>query len=209
MATAMTAPSVLRCTAIVPLLIAVLSSACRPSAEPAATIPTHEPVALQDFDLGGDFVLQSHTGGPFRLSSLRGQVVLLFFGYTYCPDVCPTTVATMAQVQRLLGPRSERVVSLFVSVDPERDTVERLREYVGHFESRMVAVTGTAEQLHEVVKKYGAYYEKAASDSASSYTVDHTSRVYLIDAQGRVRYLFRYGDEAALIAQGVELALGE
>ena len=196
--------------AVALIVLAPLAFACRQSPGPAAGTPAgSDAVALQTFDIGGDFQLQSHTGQPFSLSDLRGRVVLLFFGYTYCPDVCPTTLATMAQVQRLLGPDADRVTSLFVSVDPERDDAERLREYIGHFEARTVAVTGSKEQLDGVVKQYGAYYEKVASDSATSYTVDHTSRLYLIDTQGRLRYLFRYGDEAKVIAEGVTLALRE
>jgi protein SCO1/2 len=192
------------------LVVGPLAAGCRQSPEPgAAQAALPDAVVLQTFDFGGDFQLQSHTGQPFSLSELRGRVVLLFFGYTYCPDVCPTTLSTMAQVQRLLGPDADRVTSLFVSVDPERDDAERLREYIGHFEARTIAVTGSKAQLDAVVKQYAAYYEKVASDSATSYTVDHTSRLYLIDTRGRLRHLFRYGDEAAVIAEGVRLALRE
>ena len=202
--------SLRRRVAVALIALAPLAAGCRQSPEPAAVPAAHaDALALQTFDIGGDFELQAHTGQPFKLSDLRGRVVLLFFGYTYCPDVCPTTLSTMAQVQRLLGPDADRVTSLFVSIDPERDDAERLREYIGHFEARTIAVTGSKEQLDGVVKQYGAYYEKVASDSATSYTVDHTSRLYLIDTKGRLRYLFRYGDEPKVIAEGVTLALRE
>jgi protein SCO1/2 len=187
--------------------------ACGPSssrdAQPPSPAAEQEPLALQMFDFGGDFELTSHTGAPFRLADQRGKVVLLFFGYTFCPDVCPTTLATMGKVQRLLGTDGENVRTVFVSVDPERDSVERLREYVGNFQARPIAATGTKAEVDAVVAKYAAFYEKQPSDSAMGYLVDHTSRLYLIDRQGRVRYLFRYGETPETIAKGVRLALVE
>lgn len=189
------------------------AGACRPApsndAGPAATTPAPEPMALQSFDFGGDFELPAHTGQPFRLADYRGKAVLLFFGYTYCPDVCPTTLATMARVETLLGADSQRLQTVFVSVDPDRDTPARMAEYVGNFKAHAVAATGTKEQIDALVAKYAAFYEKQASDSAMGYMVDHTSRLYLIDPHGRVRYLFRYGEDADTIAKGVKLALAE
>jgi protein SCO1/2 len=166
-----------------------------------------EPLALQDFDFGGDFELPSHTGRPFRLAAERGKVVLLFFGYTYCPDICPTTLGTMAEVEKILGADRARVQTVFVSVDPERDSLERLAEYVRHFEAHAVAATGTKAQVDTVVAQFAAFYEKQASASEAGYLVDHTSRLYLIDPRGKVRYLFRYGEDAETIAKGVRLAL--
>lgn len=171
------------------------------------TSPRAGAVELQTFDFGGDFELPSHTGQPFRLADQRGKAVLLFFGYTYCPDICPTTLATMGQVETLLGDDKARLQTVFVSVDPERDTIDRLAEYVEHFGINAVAVTGPKAAIDQLVAKYAAYYEKQASDSAMGYLVDHTSRLYLIDGQGRIRYLFRYGEDAKTIAAGVRQVL--
>jgi protein SCO1/2 len=176
---------------------------------PAAVVQAPEPLALQSFDFGGDFELPAHTGQAFRLADYRGKAVLLFFGYTYCPDVCPTTLATMARVETLLGSDRERLQTVFVSVDPERDTPQRLAEYVANFKAHAIAATGTKAQVDALVGRYAAFYEKQASDSAMGYMVDHTSRLYLIDPHGKVRYLFRYGEDAETIAKGVRLALAE
>jgi protein SCO1/2 len=194
-------------------LVAASHTACGPTPSHDAVagvgVSPAEPLALQTFDFGGDFELPAHTGTAFRLADQRGKVVLLFFGYTFCPDICPTTLATVARVEKLLGTERDRMQTVFVSVDPERDSPERLREYVGLFEARAIAATGTRAQIDAVVARYAAFYEKQMSDSAAGYLVDHTSRLYLIDAHGKVRYLFRYGEEAETIAKGVRLALGE
>lgn len=185
-----------------------LTAACSSEPLPSAT-RTPAALELQTFDFGGDFELPSHTGQPFRLADARGKAVLLFFGYTYCPDVCPTTLQTMAQVEKLLGEEKGRLQTVFVSVDAERDTLPRLKEYVEHFGINAVAVTAPPAQIDPIVKQYAAYYEKQASDSAMGYLVDHTSRLYLIDPQGRIRHLFRYGEDAKTIAAGVRQVLAE
>jgi protein SCO1/2 len=191
------------------LALAGCTAAPSPDAVAGHGVVAVEPLALQAFDFGGDFELTAHTGKTFKLADHRGQVVLLFFGYTFCPDICPTTLGTMVKVEGLLGPDRERLQTVFVSVDPDRDTPDRLREYLEHFEARAVGVTGPKAQLDVVVAQYAAFYEKQPSDSVMGYTVDHTSRLYLIDRHGKVRYLFRYGEEAETIAKGVRLALAE
>lgn len=190
------------------VLAVTLTAACASEPLPSAT-RTPAALDLQTFDFGGDFELPSHTGQPFRLADARGKAVLLFFGYTYCPDICPTTLQTMAQVETLLGADKDRLQTVFVSVDAERDTLPRLKEYVEHFRINAVAVTAPPAQVDPVVKQYAAYYERQPSDSAMGYLVDHTSRLYLIDTQGRIRYLFRYGEEATTIAAGVRQVLAE
>lgn len=189
-------------------LALALTAACSSEPLPSAT-RTPAAIELQTFDFGGDFELPAHTGQTFRLADARGKAVLLFFGYTYCPDICPTTLQTMTQVEQLLGADKDKLQTVFVSVDPERDTVPRLKEYVDHFGINAVAVTAPVSRLDPVVKQYAAYYEKQASDSAMGYLVDHTSRLYLIDPQGRIRHLFRYGETAKAIAAGVRQVLAE
>ena len=139
--------------------------------------------------IGGDFELIAADGMPRSLSSLRGSVVMLFFGYTYCPDICPSTLHTMKIVRSELGSDGERVRGLMVSVDPARDTPERLNEYVSYFDPAFIGMTGTREAIDRVVTRYGAAYTLGDADDAGSYTVDHTTLVYLIDGRGEVRHL--------------------
>lgn len=162
-----------------------------------------EPVTLDLYEFGGDFALTAHDGARFALSDHRGKVVLLFFGYASCPDVCPTTLATVSSAMKQLGEQKHGVMTVFVSVDPERDTPEVLGEYIGHFQIPAVAVTGSKPDLDRIVSQYKAYYEKVESDSAMGYLIDHTAIVYVIDKQGRVRFLHRYGDSAARLAAAV------
>jgi len=169
--------------------------------------PGRDPVRLDQYEFGGDFELTAHDGRPFRLSSARGKVVLLFFGYTSCPDICPMTLATIRQVEARLGPRRDHLLTVFVSVDPERDTPTALAAYLRHFGLNAVAVTGPPSKLDPVVSQYKAFYEIVTADTAMDYLVDHTTTLYLIDRQGKVRHLFRYGDLPERIQEGVELLL--
>ena len=165
--------------------------------------PLRDPVRLESYDFGGDFSLTAHDGRPFRLSDQRGKVVLLFFGYASCPDVCPTTLSTVKQVEEQLGTRRGQLLTVFVSVDPERDTPPVLKQYVDHFGINVVAATGAKPAIDAIVAQYKAHYAIVPSDSALGYLVEHTSILYLIDQEGRVRYLFRYGDPADFIVEGV------
>jgi protein SCO1 len=181
-----------------------------PLAVPACQIGslgTTDPVVLEDHTIGGDFVLTDHRGEAFRLADHRGKAMLLFFGFTNCPDVCPTTLATVGEVQRRLGKDRDRLLTVFVSVDPERDTPRALETYVEHFRLNAVGVTGPPAALDPVVAQYAAHYEIEQSDSALGYMVAHSSYLYLIDQQGKVRYVFRYGERPDRIARGVRLVL--
>jgi protein SCO1/2 len=157
-------------------------------------------------NLGGDFVLNS-TSGEVRLQDLRGQLVLMYFGFTSCPDVCPTALSTIAASMRQLPPALEaQIQPLFVSVDPARDTLDNLAKYSAYFHPRMLGVTGDIGTLDQLVKNYGAYYRHIPlENSALDYTVDHTSRVYLIGRQGELINTIAHGtsvaDMSALIKQ--------
>jgi protein SCO1/2 len=144
-----------------------------------------------------DFTLTDQHGQPFRLSDQRGHVVLLFFGYTHCPDVCPTTLATWKRVHEALGPDAERVRFVFITVDPERDTRERLQQHLAVFNPAFIGLTGTADELAAIYQAYGVFHEKAAaSGSAAGYLVNHTASVYVIDPDGRWRLQFGFGTPA-------------
>lgn len=135
---------------------------------------------------GGDFTLQS-AGGPVALQDFRGKLVLVYFGYTYCPDICPTALAATAEGLKLLTPEElARVAVIFISVDPERDTPERLKEYTAYFHPEMLGVTGSAEEIAAVAKAFGAGYIRQPARPDGSYAVDHTTRTYAVAPDGKL-----------------------
>ncbi len=156
-----------------------------------------------------DFSLKDQYGRPFRLSDHRGEVVLIFFGYTYCPDVCPVTLADFRQIKAQLGAGAEKVKFVFITVDPERDTPERIAEHLANFDSTFVGLTGDPADLQAVWDAYGVYAEKAAAGSASSYLVDHTARVYVVDVGGNLRLTYAFGTESQVMAQDVAHLMDE
>jgi protein SCO1/2 len=156
------------------------------------------------FNPGGDFTLAQDNGKILHLRDYRGKVVLLFFGYTSCPDVCPLTLARLAQMRKLLGPTEKKVVTVFVTVDPQRDTPARLREYLGYFDKNAVGLTGTKEQIDKVVNAYKASYQKVPTNSELGYIINHTNIVYLIDSEGKVRHLFHQDDSPREMADVIK-----
>lgn len=158
---------------------------------------------LLDFDdisIGGDFTLTAQEGQSYTLSEHQGEVRLLFFGFTHCPDICPTTLLELKKVYAQLGSAGEEVITLFVSIDPERDTPELLGDYLGSFDLPVVGLTGSVEEVQQVVNAYAGWFEKVDLDSAAVYTMDHSTRSYLIDREGKVRYIFSYEDSPERIA---------
>lgn len=134
--------------------------------------------------------LDDHTGKPRKLEEFRGKAIVLFFGFTHCPDVCPTTLADIAQAVQSLGPDAERVQVLMVSVDPERDTAQSLGKYVTAFDPRFLGLRGDAEATKKVAAEFKIYAEKRKQ--GESYTVDHSAQSYVIDPQGKLRLLVRH-----------------
>lgn len=139
---------------------------------------------------GHTLELADHTGKPRRLEDWRGKAVVLVFGFTHCPDVCPTTLADIALALKQLGPDAERVQVLMVSVDPERDTPQALAKYVSAFDPRFVALRGDLEATRKVAQEFKVYFEKRKQ--GESYTVDHSAQSYVIDPQGKLRLLVRH-----------------
>lgn len=150
-----------------------------------------------------NFTLTDQNGKPFQLAQLHGKVVLLFFGYTSCPDACPTTLSKLAGVYKLIAPRGDSVVTLFVSVDPGRDTPSVLKGYLRYFRINSFGLTGTKEEIDMVVRKYGAKYEIERSDSATGYHINHSTDLYLLNQKGEVAQRFAYKDSAKLIADQI------
>ena len=156
-----------------------------------------------------DFELTDQNGGTFRLGEQQGKVVLIFFGYTYCPDVCPVTLSEFRRIKTRLGKDAENVEFVFVTVDPERDTPERLAKHMANFDPEFVALTGEQEELEQVWKSYGVYREKVETTGASGYLVDHTARVYVVDKAGNWRMTFPFGMEVEKMTQDVAHLLRE
>jgi len=142
---------------------------------------------------GRDFTLTDHTGKTRTLADFRGKAVAIFFGYTQCPDVCPTTLATLAEAMKQLGPDADRVQVLFVTVDPERDTQALLSNYVPAFDKRFVGLYGDAAATERVAKEFKVIYQKQPGPTPGSYTVDHSAGVYIFDPQGRLRLYASHG----------------
>jgi protein SCO1/2 len=169
------------------LVVAAILVAVLLKREPFHGSVIDPPVAAQDFTLA------NYDGQPFRLGGQHGKVVLMFFGYTSCADVCPTTLAEFRQLRERLGDRANEVAFVFVTVDPERDTPGKIRAYLTLFAPDFYGLSGTPAELEVVYQAYGVYAEKQESDSAGGYEVAHTSSVYVIDRAGNLRLTFPYG----------------
>jgi protein SCO1/2 len=154
---------------------------------------------------GHTLELTDHTGKPRRLEDFRGKAVVLFFGFTHCPDICPTTLADIAGAVKSLGPDAERVQVLMVSVDPERDTQEALAKYVTAFDPRFLGLRGDLEATRKVAQEFKIYFEKRKQ--GASYTVDHSAQSYVIDPQGRLRLLVRHERISADLSHDLRVLL--
>ena len=157
----------------------------------------------------GKLALPDAEGRMRSLADFKGKVAVVFFGYTQCPDVCPSTMAELAEVKRSLGAQGERVQGVFVTIDPERDTAQLLRTYVTAFDPTFVALRGTLEQTREVAKEFKVFYAKVPGKSEGSYTMDHTAGSFVFDPQGRVRLFTRYGSGPQALADDIKLLLAE
>ena len=169
--------------------------------------PQFRSVDITGADYAKDFQLTDHNGQPRSLKDFQGKVVVLFFGFTQCPDVCPTSMAELAQVKKLLGKDGDKVQGLFVTVDPERDTPEVLKAYMANFDPSFLALRGTPEQLAATAKDFKVYYKKVEGKTPTSYTMDHSAASYVYDTQGRLRLYTRYGTGAEALASDIRLLL--
>ncbi len=156
--------------------------------------------------LGQGWQLTSADGKSYTLASFAGKAVLVFFGYTQCPDICPTTLAELSQVMKLLGDKADRLQVVMITVDPERDTPEVLKAYVTSFDPRFLGLSGTPEQIKQAASSFKAYYAKAAAANGG-YAMDHTASLYLIDPKGESRVLLSNNAGAQTIAHDVGLVL--
>lgn len=161
------------------------------------------------FPAAPDFTLTDANGKPFTLSKNDGKITLLFFGYTFCPDVCPTTLAELKLATEKLGKDSENVRVVFVSVDPGRDTSELVQKYVERFNPAFTGLSGTEEELTPIWNEYGIFREIVKGTAETNYIVNHTARVILVDANGNLRLSFGFQTPPEDIAHDIEIILGE
>ena len=155
------------------------------------------------------FELTDHNGQVRHLTDFPGKIVVMFFGYTQCPDVCPTSMAELTEVKKALGKDGDKLQGLFVTVDPARDTPAMLKEYMGNFDPTFLALYTTPEKLAELAKDYKVYYKKVDGKTPTSYTMDHSAGSYVYDTQGQLRLFTRYGSGAPALTADIQLLLKE
>lgn len=173
---------------------------------------SHKAVAFKNTDITGidyakDFSLTDHTGKARSLADFKGKVIVVFFGYTQCPDVCPTTMTEMASVLAALGPLAEKVQVLFITLDPDRDTQALLAQYVPAFDPSFIGLRGDKAATEKTAKEYKVFFQKVAGKQADTYTLDHTASTYVYDPQGRVRLYMRHGQGIEPVVNDIKLLL--
>ncbi len=163
--------------------------------------------AQDKISIGGDFSLTSHLDEPYSLSDSSGKVVLLFFGFTHCPDVCPMTLGTIQTVLDQLGEQAAHVQPLLITVDPKRDTPETLEKYLEYFGYNFIGLTGDSNEIDKVVKQYQAFYSYTGDSNSRAYNVDHSSNLYIIDAEGTVTNIMPFGLPQQAIIENIQKLL--
>ena len=192
-----------------PVLVLLLTAACAPASEtpaPAATAGASE--ALPVLPIGGDFTLIDQDAKPFSLSSLQGKVVLIFFGYTMCPDACPTTLSKLSSAYARLTPEERaRVKAVYISIDPERDTPAVMKDHLTYFGVDAIGLTGTVEGTSAVARQFGAHFEKTTDKTAAGYLMSHTVSIFGLDAKGQTRLLIDYEASVDLVVKEIRALL--
>lgn len=181
----------------------MLLAACSPDA------PKFRSTDITGADFGKELALTGHDGKPRTLADFRGKLVVLFFGYTHCPDICPTTLADMAAVMKSLGADAARVQVLFVTVDPERDTPELMAKYVPAFDPAFLGLSGDAVATQRAAKEFRVFYEQRPGSAPGAYTVDHSAQSYVLDTKGQLRLFVRHDRIAQDLAEDLRALLKE
>lgn len=169
--------------------------------------PERRMVVTGTADVGGPFTLTAHTGERVSDDGFRGKYMLVAFGFTSCPDVCPAQLQVMTAALDDLGPLAERIQPVFITIDPERDTVARLAEYMAHFHPRLIGLTGTQEEIASVAEAYHVWYEKVQEAGSADYLMDHTSITYLMDPEGEFVQHFSFGISADALGEALLAAV--
>ncbi|WP_138517118.1 SCO family protein [Rhodoferax bucti] len=188
-------------TAGLGLVAGVTLNGCSPPA------PKFQSADITGADYANDFRLMDHGGNVRSLADFSGKIVVIFFGFTQCPDVCPTSMSTMSGVKELLGDLGNKLQVLFITVDPERDTPRLLSEYMRNFDPTFLALRPEPAQLQGVADSFKVYYRKVPGKTPTSYTMDHSAGKYIFDATGKVRLFSSYGTEAKVIASDIKKLL--
>jgi protein SCO1/2 len=179
-------------------------STAAPSTEAAAGFNS---IDITGASYARNFALTDPDGKTRTLADFHGRIVVVFFGFTQCPDVCPSTLAELAQIRQSLGPAGDKLQAVFVTVDPERDTPELLKAYVSNFDASFVGLRGDLEQTRAVAREFKVYFAKVPGKVEGQYTIDHTAGSYVFDTQGRIRLFIRHGTPAAAIAADLKRLL--
>jgi protein SCO1/2 len=187
---------------VIVLLMSVLA-ACKPAAEAGKFVATD----ITGADFGQTLSLTDHTGKHRTLADFKGKAVALFFGYTHCPDVCPTTMADMKQAMKLLGSRADELQVLFVTLDPERDTQEVLAKFVPSFDTRFIGLRGSVDEITATAKAFKIFSSKVQSEGSSAYTIDHSAGMYVFDKAGKIRLYIDYGERPVDMARDIKQVL--
>lgn len=180
---------------------ALALAACSPSK------PQFKSIDITGADYARDFRLPDQNGRERTIADFKGQAVVVFFGFTQCPDVCPTAMSELAQIKAQLGADGQRLQGVFITLDPERDTPEVLKAYMANFDPSFLALRPTLEQLPEVARHFKVFYKKNEGKTPGSYTLDHSAGHYVFDPQGRVRLYTRQGMGAAALTEDLQLLL--
>ena len=173
----------------------------------SAEKPQFKSIDLTGADYAKGFALTDQNGKPRTLLEFAGKVVVVFFGFTQCPDVCPTSMAELAEVKKLLGPDGDKLQAVFITIDPERDTPEVLKAYMGNFDPTFIALRPTLAELPDFAKSYKVFYKKVEGRTATSYSMDHSAGSYVFDAKGQIRLYNRYGSGAEALASDIRLLM--
>jgi protein SCO1/2 len=206
--------SVLR-LCLLSLIVVGVVGGCERKASPAAeTSAPAKKASFRSIDITGaeyarGLELPDADGKNRTLAEFKGRVIVVFFGYTQCPDVCPTTMAELSEVRRALGPDADKLQGIFVTVDPERDTAAVLKAYVDNFNAGFVGLRGSSEQIKQVAKEFKVFFAKVPGRTETSYTIDHTAGAYVFDTQGRIRLFSRHGAGAKALEEDVRALLAE
>lgn len=183
------------------LAAAALLAACAPEK------PSFKSIDVTGAEFGRELRLTDHNGTPRSLADFKGKAVAVFFGFTRCPDVCPTTLAELKAVKEKLGPDGERLQVLFVTVDPERDTPELLGKYVPAFDPSFLGLHGSADEIARTAKEFKVFYQKSPGSSPENYSMDHTAATFIYDPQGRLRLFAKHGLGVDALAQDIRRLL--
>jgi protein SCO1/2 len=185
------------------VVAAFMLAAC----QPAPQAPTFQATDITGAAFARDFRLTDHNGQVRTLADFQGKVVAIFFGYTHCPDVCPTTLSDFAAALQQLGLQAERVQVVFVTVDPERDTPDLLKQFVPAFNPGFLGMYGDEDTLKQLAREYKVVYQKTSVNAADDYLIDHSAGTYVYDPKGRLRLLMPYGSSPDAIAQDLRVLL--